>query len=84
MAETNPYTSQSSSGYRATDPPDDGSRTAANALTWNRHTTQLSEPLHNFSIAINSEVLGAFGQLAMTTDPGEETVVIAQQEFAVR
>lgn len=84
MVENNPYDTQSSSGYRAVDPPDDGSRTAANALTWIRHTTQLSEPLHNFSIAIDAEVLGAFGELAMTTDPGEETMVIAMQEFGLR
>ena len=84
MAENNPYDSQSSSGYRAVDPPDDGSRTAANALTWSRHTTQLSEPLHNFSISINAETLSAFGELAMTTDPGEETVVVAMQEFGRR
>lgn len=84
MAENNPYDSQTIAGYRAVDPPDDGSRTAANALTWARHTTQLTDPLNVFAAAINTEALGAFGELAMTTDPGEETVVIAMQEFGLR
>ncbi len=83
MAE-NPYDSQSISGYRAVDPPDGGERTAANALTWERHTTQLTDPLNTFAAAINTEVLGAFGELVMTTDPGQETVVIAMQEFGLR
>lgn len=83
MAE-NPYTSQSVSGYLASPPPDDGSRTAANALTFAKHITNIGDPLNNGITDVNAETLGAFSQLAMTTDPGEETVVIAMQEFGLR
>lgn len=83
MAE-NPYTSQTVVGYNDSPPPDDGSRTAANALTWDKHITKIGDPLNAHSAAIDSETQSAFGELVMTTDPGEETVVIAMQEFGVR
>lgn len=84
MAESNPYSSQSIAGFNDGPPPDDGSRNAGNALTWQRHLDELANPLNSFAAAINTEILGAFGAMAMTTDPGEETVVIAMQEFGLR
>lgn len=84
MAENNPYDSQAIAGYNSTPPSDDGARTAANALTWQKHLDKIGDPLNTFAAAINTEALGAFSELAMTTDPGEETVVIAMQEFSVR
>jgi hypothetical protein len=84
MAENNPYDSQSISNYNSSPPADDGSQVASNALTWAKHIDKIGDPLNTFAAAINTETLGAFSELAMTTDPGEETVVIAMQEFSVR
>lgn len=86
MAENNPYDSQSISGYNPAGliPTDGGERTPRNALTWLKHVTYHADPLNTFAGDINTETLGAFGEMAMTTDPGEETVVIAMQEFGLR
>lgn len=86
MAENNPYDSQSIAGYNPAGliPTDDGAKTARNSLTWQKHSDYHADPLNTFAAAINTEALGAFSELAMTTDPGEETVVIAMQEFSVR
>lgn len=77
----NPYTSQTIAGYNASPPPDDGSFAANNQLEWAKHKTKLGDPLKTLSEAINAEVLDAFGQLVMTTNPAEETVMVAVEEY---
>lgn len=71
----NPYTSVTVSGYNASPPPDDGSTTADNKLEWDKHKTKLGDPLKTAVESVNSNVSTAFGNLIMTTDPGEETVL---------
>ena len=78
---SNPYTSQSISGYNAGPPPDDGSKTSANQLEWAKHKTKLGDPLKTFAEAIDSAVSAAFDSLLITTDPAEETSIVAMEEF---
>lgn len=77
----NPYSTQSISGYNSSPPPDDGSQSSANQVEWAKHIDKIGDPLKTLAEAINSAVLSAFGQLLLTDDPAEETVLIATQEF---
>lgn len=79
---SNPYTSVSVSGYNSSPPPDDGSQVAANLVTWSGIKTKLGDPLNTFASAVNAAILSAFGSLVVTTDGGEENVVLHMQQFA--
>jgi len=79
---TNPYTSQTISGYNSSPPPDDGSQVSANKVEWAKHKTKIGDPLKTLAEAINSQVLAAFGQLVLTTDAGEENTQISFMEFS--
>jgi hypothetical protein len=61
----NPYTTQSISGYNATPPPDDGSQTAANKVTWDKHKTKLGDPVKTLAEAINTQTASGFNILAL-------------------
>ena len=78
---TNPYTSVSISGYNSSPPPDDGSQSSANQVEWQKHLDKIGDPLKTLSEGIDTNVLAAFSALIMTTDPAEETVIIAMDEF---
>lgn len=78
----NPYTSQSISGYNSSPPPDDGSQSSANQVEWAKHKEKLGDPLKTLAEAIDAAVLAAFGQLLVTTEPAEETIMLAAQEFS--
>jgi len=78
---TNPYTSQAISGYNSSPPPDDGSQTAANKVTWAFHKTKHSDPLKTLAEAINSQALSAFGALVVTTVVDEENLVVAMRHY---
>ena len=80
----NPYTSQSISGYLSTQPPDDGSQVGSNALSFQLHIDNIGDPINTFVAAVNAEVLSAFGELIITTEPAEDTMIIATQEFGIR
>lgn len=73
---TNPYTTQAISGYNASPPSDDGSQVAANRVEWAKHKTKLADPIKTLSEAINTAVLSAFGQLVVTTDIAEESLIV--------
>ena len=73
---SNPYSSQSISGYNASPPPDDGSQVVANRVTWSGIKTKLDDPIKTLSEAINTAVLSAFGQLVVTTDIAEESLIV--------
>ena len=79
---TNPYSSVSVSSYNASPPPDDGSQTVANKVTWAGIKTKLTDPLNTFASAVNSAINSAFGSLVMTTDAAEESVILHMEEFA--
>lgn len=79
---TNPYTSQSISGYNASPPSDDGSQASSNQVEWAKHINKIGNPLRTLAEAINSAVLAAFGSLLVTDEPAEETIMTAAAEFA--
>lgn len=58
---SNPYTSQSISGYNASPPSDDGAETAANVVKWSNHKTKLADPIKTLAEAINTQLITAFG-----------------------
>jgi len=60
---SNPYTSQSISGYNSSPPSDDGSQNSTNEITWAKHKTKLADPVKTLSEAINTELLSAFASL---------------------
>ncbi len=57
---SNPFTSVTVSGYNAGAPPDDGTRTAANQVSWSKHKTKIGDPLKVAIEAINANTLAAF------------------------
>lgn len=79
---TNPYDSQTVAGFNASPPADDGSQVPTNLVTWQFHVDKLGTPVLTLAQDMNSEVLSAFGELIMTTDPGEDNVLIAQRFFS--
>lgn len=83
-APANPYDSTAVSGFNASAPPDDGTRTSNNKVEWQKHVDKLAQPLKTAIEAIDTELSSAFGELIMTTDPGQETVVQAMRQFMPR
>ncbi len=73
----NPYDTQAIAGYNDSPPPDDGSTSAANLVTWQFHVDKLGDPVRSLAQSINAETLSAFGELVITTDAGEEQVIVA-------
>jgi hypothetical protein len=65
------YSSQTIVGYNATPPPDDGSQTAANELTWAKHKTKLGDPIKTLAEAINTALLAHTDE--STLDIGSNT-----------
>jgi len=81
---SNPYNSVSiGAGYNQSPPPDDGTVSAANLLTWQKHLDKIGDPLNTFAAAIDAAVLAAFGALIMTDQPEEETLFVAIEEMIV-
>jgi len=60
---SNQYTPQSISGYNSSPPPDDGSQSDDNEITWAKHKTKLSDPIKTLSEAIDTELTSAFGKV---------------------
>ena len=67
---TNPFTSQTISGYNATPPSNDGAKTSANQVDWDKHKTKLADPIKTLAEAINTAVLAAFAKV-INTDSSE-------------
>lgn len=63
---SNPYTSQSISGYNSSPPPDDGSTGADNLVTWAKHKTKLGDPIKTLAENINSQTSAAFAKVINT------------------
>ena len=53
------YTSVTITGYNASPPPDDGSTSASNQLTWAKHKTKIGDPIKTAVEAINSALVTA-------------------------
>lgn len=78
----NPFSSITISGYNTSPPPDDGSTTANNKVEWAKHINKIGDPLKTGVEALDTAVSDAFGDLIITTDPGQETAVIAYRMFS--
>ena len=63
---TNPYTSQTISNYNASPPPDDGTQTVANQLSWSKHKTKLADPIKTLAEGINTAVSATFAKTINT------------------
>lgn len=59
----NPYGSVTATGYNSNPPPDDGSSSAANEITWAGIKTKIGDPLKTEIDAINTNVLSAFTKI---------------------
>src|SRR5262245_21354632 len=53
------YATVAISGYNASPPPDDGSQTASNQVTWAKHKTKLGDPIKTALEAMNTSLLTA-------------------------
>lgn len=83
----NPYTGQSSSGYNATPPSDDGSQTDANTVKWSTIKTKLTDVLKTFIEAVDSAITTAFGKIAfndVTSTGSNYTVLSSDQGKVIR
>src|SRR5258708_4225043 len=56
---TNPYSPQSVTNYNTSPPPDDGSRVAANAVSWATIKNKLADPLLTLANAVNTAASSA-------------------------
>lgn len=75
-----PYTTQSISGFNASPPPDDGSQTDANEVTWSKHLDKIGTPLKNLAESINSALVTAFGKV-INTDADEQNAMAGSLAF---
>ena len=74
LLATNPYSSVSISGYNSSPPPDDGSQTSANELTWAKHKDKLADPVKNRQDTIDTRLVTAFGKV-INTDADENNLM---------
>lgn len=51
------YNSQTIANYNANPPPDDGTQSADNEVTWGKHKVKLADPIKTLAEAINTELL---------------------------
>jgi hypothetical protein len=61
----NPYTSVSITGYNSSPPPDDGSQTSANKVSWAKHKEKHSDPIKTLAESINTNAIAACNALAL-------------------
>lgn len=55
------YNSQSISNYNTNPPPDDGTASSDNEITWAKHKTKLADPIKTLAEAINTQLVTSFG-----------------------
>lgn len=68
------YTTQSASGYNSSPPPDDGSVTASNKITWAGIKSKLADAIKTLADAINSQLVNALDYSATSTSVNYTTV----------
>ena len=79
---TNPYSSQTISGYNSSPPADDGTKVDSNRVQWSKHISKIGDPVRVLAQAINSGITSAFNALVMTSDAAEENVIVTMEEFS--
>ncbi len=67
---TNPYTSQSISGFNANPPPDNDTTGSDNQVEWQKHLDKLATPVKDLSEGIDTAALSMGGKV-INTDAGE-------------
>lgn len=77
----NPYTSQTASGYNSNPPPDDGSTSEANRVTWAKIKEKLSDVVKSLAENINSNVEAAFSK-TINVDPDQNNSMAGSLAFA--
>ena len=60
---SNVYTKPSLSNFNDNPPPDDGSETSDNEVTWSKHKNKLAVPLKSYADAINNNTESAFAKI---------------------
>lgn len=55
------YTPQTISSYNTNPPPDDGTVSSDNEVTWAKHKTKLGDPIKTLAEAINTQLVTSFG-----------------------
>lgn len=68
------YTTQSSSGYNASPPSDDGATTEANKVKWSTIKTKLTDTLKTFAESINSALVTALDHSARSVTISDTAV----------
>lgn len=76
-----PYDSQSQSGYNSGAPPDDGSQTSDNRVSWEKHKEKLGDPVLTLSQDINAANIAAFGK-TLNTDGSEQNLIAGSIGFS--
>lgn len=76
------YTTQSASGYNSSPPPDDGSVTAANKITWAKIKSALADAIKNLADGINSAIVNALNYTTTSTS-GSYTTVAGDNEALI-
>jgi hypothetical protein len=54
------YTTQTISNYNTNPPPDDGTSSSDNEVTWAKHKTKLADPVKTLAEAINTQLVTSF------------------------
>jgi len=79
---SNPYTTQTISGFDASPPSDDGSINASNEVEWQKHLDKIGTPCKDLAEDMNTELLSAFGLIFgqnISTHSSNYTVLAADQ-----
>lgn len=78
-----PFTDVTVSNYNLNPPPDDGSESSANEITWAKHKTKLADPLKTAIESLNTNIGGAVDKLiggaGVTTVSANTTLSAANQ-----
>lgn len=68
------YTTQSASGYNSSPPPDDGSQSASNLITWLGIKAKLGDPVKTLADAINTALIAALNTSVRQISVADSTV----------
>lgn len=68
------YTTQATTGYNASPPPDDGSQSASNLISWTGIKSKIGDVLKTFGEAINSALVSAFDYSVRRITTSDSTV----------
>jgi hypothetical protein len=68
------YTTQSASGFNSSAPPDDGSQSASNLITWAGIKSKLADPTKNLADSINTALVSAFDYSVRQITTSDSTV----------